>query len=762
MSIKPNILEISIKERKEVAVGTTEVTFDTGGNDFIFKLGQYVRLTIPTLSDDVPKGNTRDFTVSSSPDEKGIIKIAFRNSDSEFKKAILKASVGTKIQAQGPLGVFILPEDSNIPMVFVAGGIGVTPVLSMIRFVSANNTGHKIQIIYANSSQDRAAYIEEIKSIAKNNSNIKLVEKIGRVDAEFIKNNTEYTDKTLWYLCGVPEMTLALSQEIPRVLEISDHNIRVEEYVGYQKDKTDYKILSPASTAVKELTDEQVVTDKNLINSLLDAVGQGALVSVTDIQGTIQYINEKFIEVAKYSKEELIGQNHRILKSGFHPPEYYEELWKTISSGNRWQGEIKNRAKDGAFYWVDTTITPIFDDQKQIKQYIAVRFLISDKKQLEENEKINKSILEDIASEKEKLGTILQSIGDGVFVVDNNLNIIVYNNTSAELSGFTAQEAIGKPYNEILRFVYEEDGKVNDKFIKEAFRTGETQEMGGHTELIRKDESKIVVSDSAAPLKNEKGEIIGVVVVFRDVSKERAVDRAKTEFVSLASHQLRTPLTSINWYAEMLLSGDAGKLNKEQEDFLNEIYTGNQRMVELVNALLNVSRIDLGTFAIDPKPVNLIEIADSVVDELTSQIEAKNIKVEKDYDKLPLINADINLTRIIFQNLLSNAVKYTPDGGSVSVSIKKQDKDALFSVSDTGYGIPKQQQPRIFEKLFRADNVQEKDVKGTGLGLYLVKSVVETAGGKIWFESEENKGTTFYVTIPLSGMKKKEETKGLS
>ena len=762
MSIRPNILEISIKERKEVAVGTTEITFDTSGNKFIFKPGQYIRLTIPTLNDDVPKGNTRDFTISSSPDEEGIIKIAFRNSDSEFKKTILKASVGTKIQAQGPLGVFTIPEDSNIPIVFVAGGIGITPVLSMLRFISANNTGHKIQIIYANSSQERAAYIEEIKSIAKNNSNIKLVEKIGRVDAGFIKNNTEHTDKTLWYLCGVPEMTLALSKDIPKILDVSDYNIRVEEYVGYQKDKTDYRILSPSGTSVKELTDEQVVVDKNLVNSLLDAVGQGALVSVTDIQGTIQYINEKFIEVAKYSKEDLIGQNHRILKSGFHPPEYYEKLWETISSGNRWRGEIKNRAKDGTFYWVDTTITPIFDDRKQIKQYIAVRFLISDKKQLEENEKINRSILEDIASEKEKLGTILQSIGDGVFVVDKNLNIIVYNNTSAKLSGFTEKEAIGKPYHEILQFVYEKDGKVNDKFIKDAFLTGEVQEMNGHTELIRKDKSKIVVSDSAAPLKNEEDEIIGVVVVFRDVSKERAVDRAKTEFVSLASHQLRTPLTSINWYAEMLLSGDAGKLNKEQKDFLDEIYSGNQRMVDLVNALLNVSRIDLGTFAIEPKLVNLMEIMDSIVDELVSQTEVKNIKIEKDYDKLPLINADVNLTRIIFQNLLSNAVKYTPKDGSVSIGIKKQDKDVLISVSDTGYGIPKGQQSRIFEKLFRADNVQEKAVEGTGLGLYLVKSVVETAGGKIWFESEENKGTIFYVTIPLSGMKKKEGAKGLS
>ncbi|MBL1434237.1 PAS domain-containing protein, partial [Candidatus Wolfebacteria bacterium] len=740
----------------------SSISFDIKSNDFTFNPGQYIRLTIPTLKASVLKGNTRDFTISSSPDKKGIIQIAFRNSDSEFKKKILKASTGTKIQAQGPLGVFTLPEDSNTPIVFVAGGMGITPALSIIRFVSSNKTGHNIHIVYANSSMERAAYIKEIRSIAKNNSNIQLTEKIGRIDAEFIKKSVEYTDKTLWYLCGLPEMVFALSKNIPRVLEVTDQNIRIEEYVGYQKNKTNYKVFPSVKSEDIELTDENVMSDKNLISSLLDAIGQGALVAVTDTQGTIQYINKKFIEVAKYSKEELVGQNHRILKSGFHSPEFYEELWKSISSGKRWQGEIKNRAKDGTFYWVDTTITPILDDQKRIKQYIAVRFLISDKKNLEENEKINKSILEDIAAEKEKMSTILEGIGDGVFVVDNDLNIIVYNNTSALLSGFTAKEAIGKPYGEILRFVYEKDGKLNDKFIKEAFRTGKIQEMENHTELIRKNGTKVTVADSATPLKNEIGEVVGVVVVFRDVSEEREVDKAKTEFVSLASHQLRNPLTSISWYAEILLSGDAGKLNKEQEDFINEIYRGNQRMINLVNALLNVSRIDLGTFAIDPKPTNLIEIAESVVHELTPQINRKSLNLESSYEKLPLIDIDVNLTRIIFQNIFSNAVKYTPSNGNISITIKKRDTDVLISVSDTGYGIPKAQQSRVFEKLFRADNIQEKYVEGTGLGLYLVKSVVEMAGGKVWFESEENKGSTFYVTIPLSGMKKKKGAKGLS
>jgi len=763
MVIKPKVLEFSIKNRKAITKGTTEVTFNTGVSGFNFKPGQYVRLTMPTLNAGISGGNTRDFTIASAPSEKKIISIAFRNSDSKFKKAILKAPIGTKIKFQGPLGVFTLPDDPNIPIIFVAGGIGITPALSMIRFISAKKTKHNIHIVYANASPSRAVYIKEIKSITKKNSNIQITEKIGRVDVEFIKDNVKYTDKTLWYLCGVPEMTLALSESIPRVFEVSDHNIRIEEYIGYDKSKSGYKTFSPVHDEIIEITDEEVMSDKNLIDSLLDAVGQGALVAVTDVQGTIQYINNKFIEVAKYSKEELIGQNHRILKSGLHQPEFYEQLWSTISSGKRWRGEIKNRAKDGSFYWVDTTITPIFDDQKNIKQYIAVRFLISDKKDLEESGRITRSLLEDIAEEKEKMSTILQSIGDGVFVVDKELNIILFNDVCAQLTGFSEKEAVGKPYHEILRFVYEKDGKINDSFIKRTIKKGETQTMSNHTELIQKNGTHIAVADSAAPLKDSDGDIIGVVVVFRDVTKEREIDKAKNEFVSLASHQLRTPLSSINWQTGFLLEETLGKVNKDVREYLEDIHKSNLRMIDLVNSLLNTSRIDLGTFAIDPKSMDLKETAESVLKELEKKIKEKNLLLNKKYSKsLPKISADPNLMRIVFQNFLSNAVKYTPDKGKINLDIIKKNQEIIIKVQDTGMGIPKSQQEKIFTKLFRTDIVQQSGIEGTGLGLYIVKAIAEASGGKTWFESEENKGTVFYFSLPIKGMKKKKGTKGLS
>jgi len=185
-------------------------------------------------------------------------------------------------------------------------------------------------------------------------------------------------------------------------------------------------------------------------------------------------------------------------------------------------------------------------------------------------------------------------------------------------------------------------------------------------------------------------------------------------------------------------------------------------MVELVNALLNVSRLELGTFTIEPKPTNITEILQSLIKEMQEQIKKKNLKIIESYDlKVPKISVDSKLMRIVLQNLISNAVKYTPEKGKVEISLTTKEPSVLIKVADTGYGIPKAQQSHIFEKLFRADNIREKDTEGTGLGLYLVKAIIDQSGGKVWFESIENKGSTFFVSIPLVGMKKKGGTKAL-
>lgn len=395
--------------------------------------------------------------------------------------------------------------------------------------------------------------------------------------------------------------------------------------------------------------------------------------------------------------------------------------------------------------------------------------IVKKQKLLSDQQKAVLNVLEDVeeeknnvAREKDKIDAILHSIGDAVFAINNKLEITMFNEIAENISGYREEEVLGKLYNKILKFVNEKDGKTNDSYIEKVIKTGEPQEMPRNINLVKKTGEQVPVADSASPLRDQDGQVSGAVMVFRDVEKERAIDKAKTEFVSLASHQLRTPLTSINWYAEMVLSGDAGKLTPDQKSYLEEIYKGNQRMVSLVNSLLNVSRLELGTFVVEPKNMDIRKLADQEIKLLLPQTKKKNITIAKKYDKnLTSYKADAKLLAMVFQNLLSNSVKYNNEGGEVSLEIKKKEHDIQIIVKDNGFGIPKKQHKNIFTKLFRADNVRQMDTEGTGLGLYIIKEIVTQAGGSIKFESEEGKGTTFYISLPLEGMKKKAGTKTL-
>ena len=528
----------------------------------------------------------------------------------------------------------------------------------------------------------------------------------------------------------------------------------------------------------KEMKENLPIED---YDALLKAVSQAALVSITDSRGSIVYANDTFIKVSKYSYEELIGQNHRILKSGSQPDSMFDDLWKTISSGKVWRGEIKNRAKDGSYYWVDTSIAPILDASGVPERYIAVRFLITEKKNSEEdiikqNEELEKTkrvmlnVLEDVQEERsraeslafdlEKFKIALDGTSDHVVITDSN-GIALYANAGLKrITGFSPEEVLGKKVGTKELW----GGKMSPEFYEDLWRTikVEKKPFVGEITNKRKDGTPYQALSSISPIMNKHGVLEFFIGIERDITKEKEIDSAKTEFVSLASHQLRTPLSAINWYTEMLLSEDAGAITDMQREYLGEVSRGSRRMVELVNALLNVSRIELGTFAVQPEPTDVVELARDVINELKSKILEKKLHIEEAYvENLPKMMVDPKLTRIVFQNLLTNAVKYTPEEGKISISIAMSADKTMFTiaVSDTGYGIPKEDQSRIFTKLFRASNIREKETDGTGLGLYIIKSIVEHSGGTVTFESEEGKGTTFTLTLPVSGMRPQEGNK---
>lgn len=293
-----------------------------------------------------------------------------------------------------------------------------------------------------------------------------------------------------------------------------------------------------------------------------------------------------------------------------------------------------------------------------------------------------------------------------------------------------------------------EKGKILDEVFRINLTNGDVRYIKGY----------------ATVKKDKQGKPERVVGVNIDITREYEIDKAKTEFVSLASHQLKTPVGAISWNAEMLLDGDYGKLTKKQKPIIEGIHKMNRRMADLVNGFLNISRIELGTFVIDPVDVVYKDVCEDVLKELEEKIKKKNLVVNKEYDSsMPNTVADNKLLTIIFQNLLSNAVKYTNEKGIINIYVGINKNDILIKVSNNGDPIPVKDQSKIFQKLFRASNAQGMDPDGNGLGLYLLKSIVENAGGTVGFKSSEKiRGTEFYVSFPLPGMKKKEGAKHLS
>lgn len=427
--------------------------------------------------------------------------------------------------------------------------------------------------------------------------------------------------------------------------------------------------------------------------------------------------------------------------------------------------EYRMKRSNGEYTWVEdkgkafldangkpVRVSGVTIDTTKIKRVQEV--LESRTNELEEAQKKIEAEINNVKKFQKAVDASTESIS----ITTPDGNLIYVNPSWVKLNGYVEMEAIGQN-SRIIKS--DKTSPDTHKQLWEKISTGETFFSEDITNR-RKDGSEYQASVSIFPIR-EGEQTFFYVSICQDITLRKEIDRAKTEFVSLASHQLRTPLSAIRWYSEMLMSKYVGELNEKQQQYIHEIYQGNLRMVDLVNALLNVSRIDLGTFAVEPEPVNLVDICESVLTELTPQITQKNQTVDRLYTQAPATYmADQKLIRIIFQNFLSNSVKYTPEGGRIAVEISTKDAMLYIRVSDNGYGIPKAQQGKIFEKLFRADNVRQKDTEGTGLGMYIVKAIVEAATGKIWFDSEENKGTTFHVLLPLSGMPRKTGAKGLT
>ncbi|MBI1984943.1 MAG: HAMP domain-containing histidine kinase [Candidatus Wildermuthbacteria bacterium] len=233
--------------------------------------------------------------------------------------------------------------------------------------------------------------------------------------------------------------------------------------------------------------------------------------------------------------------------------------------------------------------------------------------------------------------------------------------------------------------------------------------------------------------------------------REEEVEKLKTEFVSLAAHQLRTPLSQVKWTIQLLGDQDLGKLTKEQQEIIKKMGVSNEKMIQLVNDLLNVARIEEGRYLFQPSDVQLEEVVSEVVQSYKEVAERKKIQLVSELppERLKKITADKEKIQLAVQNLIDNALRYTKEKGVVSVRVLSNGREAEVSVQDNGIGIPEDQKQRVFERFFRARNAKMVETQGTGLGLYLAKNIMEAHGGRMWFESEESKGTTFHLSVPF-------------
>jgi PAS domain S-box-containing protein len=560
-------------------------------------------------------------------------------------------------------------------------------------------------------------------------------------------------------IVGVATIARDITQRKASELEILKLNDELEEKVTLR--------TAELEAVNKELADQRF------------AVEQHAIVAVTDVQGTITYVNDKFCTLSQYSREELIGQNHRIISSGHHPQEFFQQMYRTIANRKVWHGEIKNRARDGSTYWVDTTIVPFVGGDGKPQQYVAIRADITEQKLAKEA--LAEQALElarqavELARSRKVLETqlqyVLNSMAEGLVAVDEQGNFVLWNPAAERILGMGAADLPVQKWPEqyglylpdtVTRFPSEQIPLVRavrgERSTTEMFVRNPEVVEGAWIEV------------SAAPLKDKQGVVCGGVATIRDITRQKADEREirklneelerrvveRTAQLSAAnqeleafsysvSHDLRAPLRHISGFSQLLVEEFGSNLDPTAQKYVNRIQAGTQQMGVLVDELLNLAR--LGRHALRLQPTRLNSIVAEMLAILQPQSEGR--QVEWVIADLPAVACDPVLVKQIFQNLLSNALKFTRPRAQavIEVSCREEGGQPVFMVRDNGIGFNMKYVDKlfgVFQRLHRAE-----DFEGTGIGLATVQRIVHKHGGQVWAEGELDKGAAFYFTLGL-------------
>ena len=363
-------------------------------------------------------------------------------------------------------------------------------------------------------------------------------------------------------------------------------------------------------------------------------------------------------------------------------------------------------------------------------------------------ESLVKERAEQLATEKELLSVTLASMGDGLIAVDASKRIMLFNTVAENMLRCRFEDVQDLSVDEVFKIVDEQTRSPAESPVDKVFESEKIETQTSHCELVARDGSRCPVSATAAPIRNKVGAMIGVVMVFRDVSREREIERLKADFISSMSHELRTPLTSIKAYTETILS-TPDMPDETRGEFLGIIDEESDRLASLIESLLEISKLESGAVELHRELFDITAVIRHVNASLQPLADKKNIRLSlKIGDGLPSYDGDKGKMESVFTNLVNNAIKFTPDGGEVATVVRSGGGELVISVSDTGMGIPKESLTKIFSRFYRVYR-PGTHIQGTGLGLAIVKEIVMMHGGRIEVESEIDKGTNFAVFLPL-------------
>lgn len=483
------------------------------------------------------------------------------------------------------------------------------------------------------------------------------------------------------------------------------------------------------------------------------AIDQHAIVAITDAKGTIIYANSRFCAISKYSREELIGKNHRILNSGYHSKFFFHNMYSTINSGDTWHGEIRNKTKDGNYYWVATTIAPLKNLDGKIEQFISIRTDITKRVEAEEALRISEA----------RTRTILDNSRDSIIFIDTEGKIQFFNNIA------------NIRLNQIFKFDLEigkwmQDSIPDDR--KKDFRENFQKAMNG--EIITRIKNIQTTNKSYwfdiqyTPINNKSNEIIGVMFTAKDITEKKetelekeiylkdleSLNHTKDKFFNIIAHDLRNPFTGILGISEMLetkLSADNNDYSRENLLKMTHLIQSSARSAfNLLENLMNWARSQTGELKYNPMITSANAIIEATIPIVSGLAFNKNIQIEKYLESENFVLADPEITNTILRNLITNSIKFTKTGGEIKVSSQFNKQVAIISVEDNGIGIKEENISKLFRIDSKFSNMGTNGEKGTGLGLILCKEFVEKQGGEIWVESEFGKGTKFSFTLPLA------------